>query len=445
MVAWHPYHQSTSNMEKPPNRGKTNEPILEDKEEISLSFAFNNREYSDYTLIALPYATSTRFFCHKIILSQLPYFRSLINTTMKGESKEPNTGYVKISETSLRIILSYLYQVKEPLSSIRVTTENSTVIFDEIASVNYKEPLLDLWTFITKNLPEDQTTTDEVLYMEKAELHKLPFSLKTKPRVKVISSLRKETLVYALHQDIETNMLQYPIEYSLNIKFLWAATWCASTCTKTSREDRFDVLNVITTMSKDIPIDKGMIANIAKLCLKLGKCDAIITYAGYIVCGISPIEMKEDPKFKERDIIVSLEEGCINCGDIDCLNKRDSRRTQRIPLNNQHVYAVPATPYVNDHRITAGEPVENQNNYEPVRAVRARSPQRVFVPAVRVPLGRIDQDEAIELPDEENPSSRKISRGVRGLRKKLHEHKDKKPTEDKPDDTDKDINEDASV
>jgi len=238
---------------------------------------------------------------------------------MKAETKEENTAYINLSDIALKIILSYLYQVKQPLSTLRITNENSTLIFDEIASVNYYAPLLDLWVFISKHLPEDQTFTDELLYIEKAELHKLPFTLLKTPKVRVLSLMKKSTIIYTLKQRINLDIDDtYPDTYLVSIKFLWASTWCVLNAKKVSKEDRFDVLNVITTLAQKYPVDLRLISDIAGNALRLGKCDVLITYAGYLACGISPLEMIEDPKLEERDLCMSLEASCTNCGRVGC-------------------------------------------------------------------------------------------------------------------------------
>lgn len=334
-----------------PMEEQRNEPMLEDSDEVSLSYSFNNKEFSDYKLVALPYSTSVPFYCHKVVLCQLPYFRSLITTTMRGENIDKDTAFVKISEISLKIILSYLYQVKNPLSTIRLTTDNATIIFDEITSINYREPLLDLWRFISKNLPEKQSPLDEVLYMETAEIHNLPFKLQIRPRIRVLSLLKKSTIIYALKQNVDC-ITQSSYEFQSHIKFMWVATWCVVCNTKeVSRTDKFDVLAVFNNIVNIHDTDIKVLQSIASAALKLGRCEVLITYAGYLACGLSFNQMKEDPKCKERDIVISLEDACLGCGKADCkipndyiapiidtneiLRNRGVITTAIVPNNNQ--------------------------------------------------------------------------------------------------------------
>lgn len=231
-------------MEEPQRKKKGD--ILDD-DEMSFALYARNEEFSDIFLSPIVRKGENELFvpAHRVVLAQLPYFRVALSTSMNGDKTRKINNIlvleVKLTSSSLHLLLNYLYDIPNPMRYATFTGSSVIDVFMELSPFRENRLLLALWKIIMEH--KDIETIDGKEFLSTLDIalqHNLPFPLPCCVNMDIIDKISKPGILHLLQ--FENVPTQYNTAREINIRLFWAGSWCIKNDKNATRQDKIEVM-----------------------------------------------------------------------------------------------------------------------------------------------------------------------------------------------------------
>lgn len=166
-----------------------------------ISDFFNNEYLSDFQIKVLDDGEETTFYCHRLVLSKVPYFDTLFHSTFKEKTKGEIT-FRDISKANMKLFLKYIYDVEGDFS-IGCSEAMDLIEQTEIFSYDEFKEMVEAVFFKCKpfevSCETEQTEDDVIRAMELCERMNLEVPRAVKEQhysPRVLRRMSKATLLH---------------------------------------------------------------------------------------------------------------------------------------------------------------------------------------------------------------------------------------------------------